>query len=326
MAEEKGSFAKKRMVKLLESLATSEVYTPSLLEGVVFIRMNKPNPRTPVTYDPSIIIVAQGQKKGYQGDQVFTYNAYNYLVLSVPLPFECETEEASPEKPLLAVSVKVDTSTLVELLMAIDENSGLSRPVPRGFYATPLTDELVSAVVRLLECLRSPIESRILGPQIIREIIYRVLYGQLGGALRALAARHSSFSQIARTLNQINMKYPNQITIESLAREAHMSVSTFHHNFKAVTAVSPLQYLKSVRLHKARILMIHDGLNASTAADRVGYQSASQFSREFKRFFGNSPLDEVAKKRARNFSTFPRTMKSYSDIETQSPSSINQPY
>ncbi|MDA3786725.1 MAG: AraC family transcriptional regulator [Deltaproteobacteria bacterium] len=288
---------KERLVELLDSLATVEGPSPSILEGVQLIRSNRYTPPIPIIYDPCIVIVGQGRKIGYLGDQVYTYDPYNYLVLSVPLPFVCETK-ASPEEPLLAVSMRVDPATLGELLMEMDDDRVVSGQVPRGIYSTPLTGELIEATVRLLECLRSPADSRILGPQAIREIIYRVLCGEQGGALRAVAARHSRFSQIARVLRLIHTEYHHELNIDALAREAGMSVSSFHHNFKAVTSASPLQYLKSIRLHKARMLMVQDGLNASTAAGRVGYESASQFSREYKRHFGSTPADEAAKRRS----------------------------
>jgi AraC-like DNA-binding protein len=296
MMNEAEATEKGRLVKLLGALAIKEGFSPSNLTGVQFIRSNKPFPRMPVVYEPSIVIVGQGKKIGYLGDQVFTYDPFNYLVLSVPLPFECETL-ATLEEPYLSVSVRVDPVTVGELLIEMDDDSGAGIAVPRGICSTPLTDELISATVRLLECLQTPIDSRILGPHIVREIIYRVLYGEQGGALRALAVRHSRFSQIARVLRRIHTEYDKEFDIEFLAGEANMSISTFHHNFKAVTSSSPLQYLKNIRLHKALMLMIRDGLNASTAAGKVGYESASQFSREFKRYFGNSPADEAAKLR-----------------------------
>ena len=296
--------AKKRgkMAELLGSLAVEEGFTPSPLDDVQFFRASQPVPRTPVAYDSSIVIVGQGRKKGYLGDRVFTYDAYNYLVLSVPLPFECEIE-ARPEDPLLGVMVHVEPAVLSELLLSMDDSGVISRQAPLGIYSTPMTDELVNAVVRLLECLKNPMDSRILGPQIVREITYRVLCGEQGGALRAVVARHSHFSQIARVLKRIHSDYHTKLDIESLADEANMGLSAFHQNFKAVTAASPLQYLKSIRLHKARQLMVQDGFNASTAAGNVGYESVSQFSREFKRFFGNSPVNEAI--RVRTMTRYP---------------------
>lgn len=288
---------KERLVELLGTLATEEGFTPSRLKGVEFVRADSPVSRHPVIYEPGVAIIGQGRKQGYLGGQIYTYDAYNYLVLSVPLPFECETVEASPEKPLLGVVVRVSPSSLGELLMEMDEDIPAGNPMPQGIYSTPLTDELTGAAVRLLECLRSPADSRILGPQIVREITYRVLCGEQGASLRAVAQRHSHFSHIARVLRLIHAGYADPIDVETMAREAHMSVSTFHHNFKAVTSSTPIQYVKSIRLHQARILMTQEGLNAGTAANRVGYESASQFSREFKRFFGKSPADEAARLR-----------------------------
>ncbi len=288
---------KERLVELLETLVVGERFTPSLLDGVQFLRSSRPVPRGPVVYEPGIVIIGQGRKRGYLGGQVYTYDAYNYLVLSVPLPFECETVEAGPEKPLLGLVVKVSPTSIGELLVEMDDHGSAEDQVPQGIYSTPLTDDLSSAAIRLLECLRSPLDSRILGPQIVREITYRVLCGEQGGALRAVANRQSHFSQIARVLRRIHLEYSSSIDVESLAGEAHMSVSTFHHNFKAVTSTSPIQYVKSIRLHRARALMTQEGLSAGTAASQVGYESASQFSREFKRFFGNSPADEAARMR-----------------------------
>jgi len=140
--------------------------------------------------------------------------------------------------------------------------------------------------------MNDPADARILGPQIIREIIYRVLRGRQGGALRAAAALHSRFGQVNRALQRIHADYSRDLTIQELADAAGMSQSAFHQNFKSVTSNSPLQYLKTIRLHKARMSMVYEGLRAGVAADRVGYQSQWQFSREFKRLFGLSPVEE----------------------------------
>jgi AraC-like DNA-binding protein len=222
---------------------------------------------------------------------VFTYDAHNYLVLSVPLPFECETE-ASPKEPMLAVSIKVNLSVLAELLMKMDGAHRTNTPaMPQGIYSTKLDGKLSEAAVRLLECLGDPVEARILGPQLVREITYRVLCGRQGSALRAAAALHSRFGQVNRALQRIHAEYARDFSVEDLADIAGMSPSAFHQNFKALTSTSPLQYLKTIRLHKARMLMVYEGLRAGVAAERVGYESSSQFSREFKRLFGTSPVE-----------------------------------
>ena len=171
---------KRTLVELLGDLAIKEGFSPSNLAGVQFIRSNKPFPRMPVVYEPCIVIVGQGKKIGYLGDQVYVYDPYNYLVLSVPLPFECETQ-ATPEEPYLAVSVRVDPVMVGELLIEMDDDIPDKGSAERGINSTPMTDGMISATVRLLECLKSPLDSRILGPHNVREIIYRVLYGEQGG-------------------------------------------------------------------------------------------------------------------------------------------------
>jgi AraC-like DNA-binding protein len=287
----------RRMTSLLRTLATAEGIRPTAIEGVQLMRASQPLRRMQVLYEPGIVIVGQGRKRGYLGDQVFTYDPHNYLVLSVPLPFECETE-ASPEEPMLAVSIRVDLAVLGELLMKMDGAHASPNPsIPQGIYSTELDLQLSETTVRLLECLSNPAETRILGPQIVREITYRVLCGEQGGALRAAAALHSRFGQVNRTVQRIHAEYARDLTVEELAETAGMSASAFHQNFKAVTSTSPLQYLKTIRLHKARMLMVHEGLRAGMAAERVGYESSSQFSREFKRLFGSTPIEETVRVR-----------------------------
>jgi len=283
-----------RLVDLLSTLAAGEGYSNSILDCVHFMRSSQRIPRRPILYEPGIFIIAQGRKRGYLGGRVYTYDAKNYLVLSVPLPFECETE-GTPEKPLLGLAVSVNPATVAELLMEMDDVPLGPVAAPRAIYATPLNEGLCDAATRLLECLASRDDARILGPQIVREITYRVLCGEQGGALRAVAARHSHFGQIHKALRRMHTGYSDSIDIESLARESGMSTSAFHHNFKAVTSSSPLQYLKTIRLHKARMLMVHEGLAAGAAAGEVGYESPSQFSREFKRLFGSTPAEEAAR-------------------------------
>ncbi len=284
---------RRQMVELLMELTTGEGMRPSILDGVKLTRADRCYPRTPVLYDPSIVIVASGRKKGFVGEKCVVYDATNYLVLTVPLPFECETETVN-DQPLLGVSIRIDMSTLSELALKIDiRKKQPSSDALSSICATPLDPEMMEAAIRLLKCLRSPADAKVLGPSIVREITYRVLCGARGDALLALLARSSQMAQIFTTLQRIHVRYAEPLEVARMAEESGMSISAFHHTFKAVTATSPLQYLKSIRLHKARMLMAHDGLNAAVAADRVGYESPSQFSREFKRYFGQTPTDEA---------------------------------
>ena len=290
-----------RMAELLESLGTREGFSQTGLEGVQIIKNTRTHPRHPAVYNPSVVIVAQGQKKGYLGDKVYTYDADNYLTLSVLLPFECEIVRASEEQPFLALSIGVDLAVLSELMLELGEPADGCKTVC-GASSCPLTPELRSAAVRLLECLQDREDCRILGRQVVREIIYRVLQGEHGAALRALTGMHGSFGQIARALQRIHTEYQTPLDVETLARTANMSVSVFHQHFKTVTSTSPIQYIKSIRLHKARMLMAQEGFNAKSAAGEVGYSSPSQFSREFKRVFGKSPAEEANRMRHIGFS------------------------
>ncbi len=289
---------RERLASLLNEVAVHEGTHRTSVEGVEVTRRSASSPRTPVVYQPNIVVVGQGRKLGYLGDKVYQYDPFNYLVLSVPLPAECEWE-ASPEEPLLLVAINVEPTMLGEMLLEMDEPLPPVGPTPRGISTTPMSEELGGAVIRLLECLKSPLDSRMLGHQTVREIVYRVLCGEQGGALRALASRDDHFTRIARVLKYIHAEYARPLGAEEMARRAGMSVSAFHHNFKLVTASSPLQYLKRIRLDQARRLMAHDGYNASTAARAVGYESPSQFSREFKRLFGVTPVEEAEHTRAR---------------------------
>jgi AraC-like DNA-binding protein len=278
------------MTALCDALAPAEGMTPSALEGVRFGRSNVSMARHPVLYEPGIFILCRGRKRGYLGDRVFSYGANQFLLLTVPMPFEAETIVAE-DGPLLGVSIQLDLGLAAELALAIDPQAEITNTA-EGIAATELDLPLAETVVRLLRALRSPVETRLFGQGLLREICYRVLTGAKGGALRAALAQRSHFGQIAKALRRIHLDYHQHLDVDTLAQEANLSAAAFHAHFKTVTATSPIQYLKATRLHKARLLMIQDGVSASRASSRVGYESASQFSREFKRLFGRTPVEE----------------------------------
>jgi len=285
------------MAALIRQLAPQQGHTLSLLGGVRFMRADHPLGRTPVLYEPSIVIVCQGHKRGYLADRVYHYDPQHYLVLSVPLPFSTETD-ASPEDPLLSVSISLDKAVLADLLVEVDRHVSTAPSPPVGIVSTPLDDMLADTTLRLLKTLCCPLEAKLLGPAIVRELYFRVLQGEQGGAIRAALASQGNFDRIARVLRRIHRDYAQPQDVTSLAREAGLSVPAFHVHFRNVAATSPIQYIKSVRLHLARLMMIRDNVTAAAAAVRVGYESASQFNREFKRLFGSSPGKEVREMRS----------------------------
>lgn len=282
-----------RTITLLSALTPTEGFTLTALDGVKLMRWNRAIPRSPVFYEPSIVFVCQGRKIGYLGGEVYQYNPQQFLILSVPLPFESETI-ASAEEPLLAISIRINLSMVSELLLSLAHDAPVNINGKSGISSTPLDMRLSNAVVRLLECLQSRTEAAVLGQSIIREIHFRILQSPQASAILAAHSTHNNMGRISKALRLIHAEYANELNVDKLAGEALMSIPSFHAAFREVTATSPIQYLKKTRLHKARLLMVQDGLSATLAASKVGYESASQFSREFKRMFGKSPMEEVS--------------------------------
>lgn len=286
-----------RMVSMLAALAPREGYNLSALPDVRFLRSNRPLKAVPVLYDPGIVIVCQGRKRGYFGDRIYLYDDRHYLAVSVPVPFTMETD-ASESEPLLAIYMHLDFKLAADLMLQIDQHGGMEPTEPRGMMSTPMDSRLCESLVRFLEAMSRPLEARILGPALLREIYFHVLTGEQGASMRAALSMHGQFGKIARALRRIHASFHVDVSVEQLAREAGMSVPTFHAHFKAVTKTSPVQYLKSIRLHQARLHMVRSGMTAAAASAEVGYDSPSQFSREFKRLFGRSPVEEVKRMKA----------------------------
>ncbi|GLH21253.1 transcriptional regulator [Pseudomonas atacamensis] len=282
-----------RMVQLMSRLAPLEGYNLSPLDDVRFLRSNRPLTRTPVLYEPGVVILCQGRKRGYLDDEIYVYDAQHYLVVSVPVPFTMETD-ASEAEPMLAVYVRLDFALAGELIQQVDELWDFPRSQPMGMYASPLDEPLRRSTLRFLEVMSDDADAQILGPAMLRELYYRILTGEQGGTLRAAIAQQGQFGKVTRAIHKIHSCYQQHLDVETLAEEAQMSVPNFHLHFRKVTDSSPMQYLKSTRLHQARLLMLRNDLTAAKTAFLVGYESASQFSRDFKRLFGRTPLAEVA--------------------------------
>ncbi|AEA65080.1 AraC family transcriptional regulator [Burkholderia gladioli] len=288
---------RRRMIALLRDLAPDEGYNLTALPSVRILRSNRALSRTPVLYDPGIVIVCQGRKRGYFGEQLYLYDEQHYLAVSVPVPFSMETE-ATPERPLLALYLHLDFTVAAELAAQIDRE-GTAEPVraPQSMMSTPMDEAMQASVLRFLEAMHRPLEAAVLGPGLLRELYFRVLTGAQGASMREALAMRGQFGRIGRSLRLIHAAYAQPLDVAQLAGEAGMSTPSFHSHFKAITQVSPMQYLKSTRLHQARLLMVRQDLTAEAAGHAVGYTSASQFSREFKRLFGATPAAETRRMR-----------------------------
>jgi len=288
---------RQRMVALLHALAPDEGYNLTAVPSVRILRSDRALSRTPVLYDPGIVIVCQGCKRGFFGDQLYLYDERHYLAVSVPVPFSMETD-ATPERPLLALYLHLDLAMAAELAAQIDRQAtGEPVEAPQSMMSTPMDDAMQSSVLRFLEALHQPLEAAVLGQGLLRELYFRVLTGAQGRAMREALSMRGPFGRIGKSLRLIHAGYAQSLDVTQLADEAGMSVPSFHSHFKAVTQVSPMQYLKSTRLHQARLLMVREELTAEAACHAVGYTSPSQFSREFKRLFGSTPAAESRRMR-----------------------------
>jgi len=291
------ALAGSRMAELLRGLAPHEGYNLTALPSVRVLRANRALARTPVLYDPGIVIVCQGSKRGYFGDRLYLYDEQHYLAVSVPVPFSMETE-ATPERPLLALYLHLDFALAAELASEIDAaGSAAATQPPQSMLSTPMDDAMRTSVLRFIEAMSRPLEAAVLGPGLLRELYFRVLTGPQGGSMREALSLRGQFGRIGRSLRLIHAEYARPLDVTRLADEAGMSVPSFHSHFKAVTQVSPMQYVKSTRLHQARLLMVRQDLTAESASQAVGYTSPSQFSREFKRLFGLTPAAEARRMR-----------------------------
>jgi len=293
------SHMRSRAIALLRALAPTEGYNLTALPSVRILRSDHALSRTPVLYDPGIVIVCQGRKRGYFGERFYLYDEDHYLAVSVPVPFSMETE-ATPQRPLLALYLHLDFTMAAELAAQIDREGTADRvQAPRSMMSTPMDEAMRLSVLRFLEAMQRPLEAAVLGPGLLRELYFRVLTGAQGGAMREALAMRGQFGRIGRSLRLIHAGYAQPLDVAQLAEEAGMSVPSFHSHFKAITQVSPMQYVKSTRLHQARLLMVRRDLTAEAASHAVGYTSASQFSREFKRLFGSTPAAETRRMRER---------------------------
>jgi AraC-like DNA-binding protein len=269
----------------------------SVLPSLALIRSSVPTVCMPTIFQPCLAIVVQGRKSAFLNDEVFHYDPLNYLVVSVTLAGMGQVLEATPEHPYLSLRLNLDLEEIARLVLELGDRGPSPAAADRGLFVARLDEPLLDAVLRMVKLLDTPEDIGVLAPVVQREIYYRLLRGELGYRLVDLAQCEGGNHRIVRAIEWLKQHYAVSLRIEELADAVHMSPSALHHRFKAVTAMSPLQYQKHLRLHEARRLMFADGIESATAGHRVGYESASQFSREYRRLFGAPPRSEIARLR-----------------------------
>jgi AraC-like DNA-binding protein len=285
------------LVSIIKRFAPEDGVFPTTIPQLHMVCHERPIDSFPTLVQPALCILAQGSKDVRLGEENYTYDPLNYMVISVAMPISGCIQHATPANPNLALRIDIDPAQINALIAEAGPMSVPTRPAGRGLYVEKIDTQLLDAVLRLTRLLSTPKDIAMLAPLIQREIIYRLLRSQQGHRLYEIAIADSQTHRVTQAIKWLNSHYEQPMRIEDLAREVNLSVSTLHHRFKSVTAMSPLQYQKQLRLQEARRLMLADGLDASAAGYRVGYESPSQFSREYSRQFGAPPSRDLARLR-----------------------------
>lgn len=300
---ESSNAVRDELVAWVQAFAPTDGTHDTSVPGLQLLRLSEPGAPLPALYEPGVVLVVQGRKVATLGTQRLVYDPLHCLVVGVTALPVAQVIDASPERPYLCVRLRAEPQHIGELARALPPTDTATATAPAsddsalrsgfGLELSRTTPELLDAALRLLRLLKSPQDAAVLAPLVQREILYRVLIGELGPRLRALSVVDSHTQRIARAVEWLKHRYAEPLRVEDVARVAAMSPSTFHQHFKQVTSMSPLQYQKRLRLHHARQLMLAHGLDVAAAGHRVGYESASQFSREYRRLYGAPPRAEV---------------------------------
>jgi AraC-like DNA-binding protein len=301
-----GALQLRRLAQLIEANAPHDGAFELRLPGAFAVRASRLSSEPLyASLGPCLCVVAQGAKVVMLGAEVFEYDPARMLVFSVDLPVSGQVIRASSRSPYLCFVLKLDTERVAELSARVYPR-GLPRASDdRGLYVGQATDEIVEAITRLLDLVARPADAELLAPLVVDEILIRLLRTPIGCRVAQFGHAGSGVQRIAEAVSWIRAHFSQPVTVEEMAASVRMSASTFHQRFKAVTTMSPLQYQKVLRLHEARRLMLFQKLDASEACHRVGYLSASQFSREYSRFFGGAPIKDITRLRDEGFAAAP---------------------
>ena len=281
------------LLKLAAELAPRPGYNGTSLPSVRILRSETILEDVPVLYRPGAVFVLQGFKQGFLNGEIYRYDAEHYLAVSVPVPFRMASQ-ASPEHPLLAIYFDFDLHLAAEIATTLEgkvsHNEGMRA---RSLISTRMAPAITNVLQRLLHALHHPQELAILGPGLVRELHYRILVGPQGGSLMAALRRNGTTDRIVQSLELIRERYKEGLSVPELAVTAGMSVPSYHVSFKLLTGNTPIQYLKALRLHEARLMIARRQGTLAAIAAEVGYASAAQFSRDFKRHFHRTPSEEA---------------------------------
>ncbi|WP_111894442.1 AraC family transcriptional regulator [Acinetobacter sp. MB5] len=278
-----------RITKLMQG--QHQLKTP--IAGLSLSRWEQPTDPTSYVMDASLCLIAQGQKQVMLGQEVYTYDAQHFLFTAVDFPVIAQITQASSEHPYLGVLLKLDPHLLAQIMLEAQMTFQPSNRDRKGIAVGKLTPEMTHAFIRLLDLLETPDDLPILAPLIIKEIFYRLLMSPQGERLKHIVTMGTTGHRIIRAIDWIKQQFNQPLRIEDLAKHMSMSISSFHQHFRDITNMSPLQYQKSLRLTEARRLLMTENRDISSASLQVGYESLSQFSREYKRFFGASPSEDI---------------------------------
>ena len=281
------------LAQRLSALAASEGEHRTPVPGMSLWRASAPTEPHHGLHRPAVCVIAQGAKRLYLADELYDYDASHYLVVSQDLPVMGQVLQASREQPYLCVRLDFDPAQLAELARHLRPPQGAGAASARGLFVGHNSIELLDPLLRLLRLLETPQHLPALAPLALQEFLYRLLSGPEGWRLAQTLGNSGGSARMAQAIDWLRQRYAEPLSIADMAAVVHMSPSSLHHHFKAVTAMSPLQYQKRLRLQEARSLMLAGGLDAASAAHRVGYQSPSQFSREYSRMFGAPPARDL---------------------------------
>lgn len=288
----------RKLAELVAAHQSDEGISDTVIPGVQLFRKNSPSSCICTVYEPALCVIAQGSKTVKLGDRDVFYGPLTYMITAVELPVTGQVVNASEEEPYLAIKMAIDPKEVADLVLEMGDQQRVNQDeCSCALSVAPVDYGILNAMTRLAGLLDSPTDARMLAPLIKREVIYRALVGNMGGRMRKFVKTDSQAHRISRVIEALKERFAEPLRVGQLAESVNMSESALYHTFKEVTRMSPVQYQKKLRLHEARRLMLSEGLEASTASYKVGYESPSHFSREYSRMFGAPPRADVLKLR-----------------------------